>query len=276
MSTATELAPHEAQRMAQVVTTPASLLAIAVQKGADVAQLEKLMDLQERWEREQARKAYYAAKARFQGACPEIRRDREVSFGGKGAQYKYATLAGIIAQIREPLSACGLAYRWEIEDTKDTITVTCIVSHVDGHSEHNKMGAGLDDSGAKNEIQQRGSTVTYLQRYTLIGCLGIASANDDDDGKSAGGMNVERLRAHNDAVRNWFETVYVVKTCLGTQEWDRAAEAMAEVPRDDLEALWLAPTKGGIFTTSEREAMKSKEWGDAMRRHLSDDIEEPK
>ncbi len=43
--------------------TPQQMLAIAVQQGADLQKLEKLMELQERWEKNQARKAYVAAMA---------------------------------------------------------------------------------------------------------------------------------------------------------------------------------------------------------------------
>src|SRR5690606_5500273 len=42
-----------------------------------------------------------------------------------------------------------------------------------------------DSSGSKNAIQAIGSTLTYLQRYTLIQALGLA-ASDDDDGQTHG------------------------------------------------------------------------------------------
>ena len=37
----------------------------------------------------------------------------------------------------------------------------------------------------KNAIQAIGSTLTYLQRYSLVQMLGLAAGNDDD-GKAAG------------------------------------------------------------------------------------------
>ena len=247
--------------------TPFALMTIAVERGAQVDQLEKLMALHERWEAEQARKAFHTARARFQSLCPEIVKDKEG--GGNSFKYKYASLPGIIRQVKQPLSECGLTFRWEIDDKgkEHQIEVSCILSHCDGHSEHNSMSAMPDDSGAKNDIQQRGSAVTYLQRYTLIGVLGIASANDDDDGKSAGMANVDSLRTHNDAVRDFFETIYAVKIAIRDGELDRAVEAWAEVDDETKRALWVAPTRGGIFTTAERAAMKSDAWS-ATRRSL--------
>jgi hypothetical protein len=47
------------------------------------------------------------------------------------------------------------------------------------------MTAGADASGSKNDIQAISSTVTYLQRYTLLAATGLTSAEmdqDDDDG----------------------------------------------------------------------------------------------
>lgn len=252
-------------------TTTANLLAIAVERGADVDQLGKLMDLHERHEREQARKAYYAAKSHFQSIAPTLKKEKEVDYTSKktGARtnYKYATLSSIAEQIREPLAQCRLSYRWDIQDTPEELRVTCILSHEDGHSESNSMGAAPDDSGAKNVIQQRASTVTYLQRYTLIGVLGLSSANEDDDGKSAGALNVETLREHNEALRIHLDSVYAIKVAIGTGELEKAIEAWAEIPQDDQRALWVAPTKGGIFSTKEREVMKSDEWA-AVRRDM--------
>mgnify|MGYP000541184124 FL=1 len=63
--------------------------------------------------------------------------------------------------------------------------VTCILSHRDGHSEESSLSGPADASGSKNAIQAIGSTLTYLQRYTLVQALGLA-AGDDDDGKAGG------------------------------------------------------------------------------------------
>jgi len=45
-----------------------------------------------------------------------------------------------------------------------------------------------------------------------------------------------------------------------------AAEAYAELSRDELSALWVAPSKGGIWTTREREMLKGSEFVDELRR----------
>jgi hypothetical protein len=48
------------------------------------------------------------------------------------------------------------------------------------------MEAAADISGSKNQIQAIGSAVTYLERYTLFASYGLASKDQDDDGKASG------------------------------------------------------------------------------------------
>lgn len=247
-----------------VASTPDSLIALAVQRGTDAEQLGKLMDLQERWERQQARRLFFEAMSRFQSIVPPIRRDKQVKFGN--TSYAHATLGGIADSIRDALRDCELSYNWSITPGDGgALTVACTLTHIAGHSETNSMDGRPDDSGSKNEIQQRASTVTYLQRYTLIGVLGLTTADEDDDGRSTGEMNVERLRRHNDAVRENIGSVYAIKTHIATGDLERAIEAWIELDQDAQRAIWVAPSKGGIFTTREREVMKSDEWAEVRR-----------
>lgn len=164
----------------QQQTMPMRLVELAVTKGADIDQLSKLMDMQERWDAKQSRKAYLDAFARFQSIVPTIRKSKQ------GHNYKYAHIGDIAETIKHSLRECGLSYRFAMKDEGSQITVDCIVSHRDGHSETTSMTGEPDTSGSKNAIQSRGSTVSYLQRYCLIGALGLTTADEDMDGRIAG------------------------------------------------------------------------------------------
>jgi hypothetical protein len=158
--------------------TPMEMLNTALSRGADIGVLEKLMALQERWEASQARKAFDAAIAKAKGEIGPVLRN------AKGHNDKrYADFAQIARTVDPVLASHGLTYRFRTEQT-DRIHVTCILSHRDGHSETTTLAGPPDGSGSKNAIQAIGSTLTYLQRYSLIQMLGLASSNDDD-GKSA-------------------------------------------------------------------------------------------
>ena len=162
--------------------TPANLLQMAIQSNIGVAELEKLTQLYEQWENRQAKKEFLQAFTRFQSICPDIRKTKEVSFNGN-VKYCYAPLADICRQINPFLEKCNLSYRWEHEEENATLKVTCIISHTNGHSERTTMTGPADETGSKNKIQARGSSFTFLQRYTLLGALGISTADSDIDGR---------------------------------------------------------------------------------------------
>ncbi len=168
--------------------TPMAMLDRAVEQGAGIEVLAKLMELQERWDRNQARKAFDNAMSAAKAEIPTISKNREVDFtSSKGrTNYKHEDLAEITRIVTPILGRHGLSYRFRTSSPLgEPVTVTCIVSHRDGYSEENTLVAGRDDTGNKNSIQAVGSTITYLQRYTLKAALGLA-ASDDDDAKAGG------------------------------------------------------------------------------------------
>lgn len=172
---------------ATAVLTPMELLDRAFNSNAAPETLERLMALQERWEKNQARKAFDEAMAAAKAEIPTITKNREVDFqSSKGrTNYRHEDLAEIARTVDPILSKHGLSYRFRAtSNLNEPVTVTCILSHRSGHSEETTLSAGRDDSGNKNSIQGVGSTITYLQRYTLKAALGLAASNDDDGSKA--------------------------------------------------------------------------------------------
>jgi len=160
--------------------TPAEMIQAAVQNGADLTKLEGLLALQERWEANQARKAYHQAMAEFKENPPEIEKDKTVRY--KEVKYNHASLANVVSKITKALSQHGLSASWNTHQN-GAVTVSCKITHVLGHSEETTLTAPADSSGSKNSIQAIGSTVTYLQRYTLLSALGLATHDQDNDAR---------------------------------------------------------------------------------------------
>lgn len=185
----------DAEPRALTVTTPGDLLAIAVQKGATVEQMSQLLALQERYEANEARKAFTVAMTAFKAEPLNVFKRQTVDFSSaKGrTHYKHANLADVTAVVGPAMSKHGLSYRWEVKQDAKMVTVACVVTHARGHSERVEMSGPLDDSGNKNPIQQAGSTVQYLERYTLLAVSGLSTQNEhDDDGRSGAGGGQER------------------------------------------------------------------------------------
>lgn len=193
MSNVAIMEPGEPERRNNSALTPLAMLNRAMETGASMEVLEKFMSLHERWEAGNARKAFDAAISEAKAEIPPIVKN------AKGHNDKrYANFAAIAAVVDPILSKHGLSYRFRTAQT-DKISVTCVLSHRDGHNEETTLAGPADNSGSKNAIQAIGSTLTYLQRYSLIQALGLA-ATDDDDGRAAamGGViadeQVERLQ----------------------------------------------------------------------------------
>jgi hypothetical protein len=173
----------ESQNQQSTAVTPMQMLSAALERGADMAQLQQLMDLQERWEGQQARKAFVQAMAQFKANPPEIVKTKQVSFGN--TNYKHATLADVCAAAIQGLAQVGISHSWQVKQDGESITVTCVLTHLQGHSESVSMTSLPDKSGQKNSIQALASATSYLQRYTLMSATGLAAKDQDDDGRSA-------------------------------------------------------------------------------------------
>lgn len=180
------LAPGQAPRavVTQAPPTPAEMVLYVMQNGGSIDQLEKFMDLQLRWEADQARKAYVADMAEFKKNPPQIIKDKDVAYNG--VSYSHASLGNVTNAIVEGLAQYGFSHRWDVKQNGASVEVSCTITHRMGHSETVTMEAGKDDSGKKNAIQQVASAVTYLQRYTLLAATGLATHDQDDDGGSYG------------------------------------------------------------------------------------------
>lgn len=170
--------PQDEQPQALVPVTPMDMLDRALQSGATAELIEKLLNLQERWETGRALKAFDQAFAKAKSEIKPVVRNA-TGHNNK----KYADFAAITAAIDPVLGSNGLSYRFETSQSDKAITTTCILfGH--GHSiPAATLTAPADMTGNKNAIQAIGSTLTYLQRYSLMQALGLAASNDDD-GKS--------------------------------------------------------------------------------------------
>ncbi len=177
--------------------TPAMLLQMAAEQGATIEKLQQLMELRDRWEGGEARKAFVSAMAEFKTQPVDVYKNKRVNFtSSKGTvDYMHAELADVCDALVPALARVGIAHRWDVTQEDGQIVVTCRLTHRLGHSETMTLRGPKDDSGTKNSIQAVGSTITYLQRYTLLSITGTATKSQvDDDGKEGGGEPEEDRR----------------------------------------------------------------------------------
>jgi len=161
-----------------VAKTP---LELAVESKASPSEMLQFMELQERWEANEAKKQYNFAVAEFKANAPTITKDL------KNTQFNsmYTSKSNLLNTVNPVLSKYGLNARYDLDQTSG-VKVTCILTHAAGHSENTSFSAPPDNSGKKNPIQEIKSTITYGQIITFEAITGITSGEADinDDGNS--------------------------------------------------------------------------------------------
>ncbi len=165
----------------EATPTPAAMMMIAIEKGFDLEKVEKMLVLQERWEANEARKAYHLAMSSFKATPFTVFKDK------KNKQYdsKYASEDSLLNTVNPELSKHGLSASFDFDQSAG-IKVTCIITHSKGHKESVSLSGAPDGSGSKNPLQQIKSTITYLRKATFEAITGIASSDEmDDDGNGS-------------------------------------------------------------------------------------------
>lgn len=175
--------PHKEDAVANY-NNPMYLLELAINKDADVDKLEKLMALKERWDAEEARKAFIQAMSEFQSKCPAIKKTKEGGRTKAGeVAYYYAPLESMVAQTQQLVKECGFSYTFDTPMQKEGgVEVAITVSHVQGHSKTSTVFMPfVSKTGVMSDPQVIGATMTYAKRYAYGNAFGIMTMDDDTD-----------------------------------------------------------------------------------------------
>jgi len=194
-----ELARYEARNPAitkdflTTETSPAALMQLVLSRGGNLDKLEKMLELQERWEKNEARKAFYEDFAKFKTVAPPLKKDQYNKF----FESWYTSLGKLLDTYNPVLAQYGLTLTFlPTEQNEKTMTVTAVLSHRLGHRESVPMTGPIDVAAtgkvsgqkSRNALQDVKSTFTYLRSAAAEAILGVAGteATHDDDGNSAG------------------------------------------------------------------------------------------
>ena len=153
---------------------------LAMQPDMSVEKLSQILDVQERYRKIEAEKAFTEAMVAFKQDPPIIVKTTD------GDKHKYASLAQVVALVLPALAKYGFTHRWLTEQQGGEVKVTCILTHVQGHSISASFTGPHDTTGSKNAAQAVGSAFTYGERYSLMAVTGLAAHEMDDDGASSG------------------------------------------------------------------------------------------
>jgi hypothetical protein len=181
----TDVAPlEESTVLLQVIARAAQDTTI------DIDRMERLIGIQQMLAAKKSERDFTEALARFQTNAPIITKDKRVYFKGKNGgattDYKHATLGNVSQAILSVLGPERISVSWVTEQRDARIYVTCVLKHAGGHETRTQLNGAPDATGNKNAVQQVVSTITMLQRYTLLAATGMATHDQDDDGGGGG------------------------------------------------------------------------------------------
>lgn len=185
-----EVLPIRERESALARLDPQALITKALETGAGIDTMERLVALAKDVREVQAKEAWYEAMAEFQRQCPMIKKTKEASIatrGGGGYKYRYAPLDEITSTIQPVMGPLGLSISWRTPRiTTSEVAVTCRVSHTLGHHEESGetvmpiIQADATNPTGANAMQRVGIATSYAKRYALLGIIGMAPEDDDD------------------------------------------------------------------------------------------------
>ena len=160
---------------------------VASNPDVDVAKLERLLDLQERYQLRQSEIAFNAAMQAAQSEMPVVLRDAK----NPQTNSSYARLETVSKVMSPVITKHGFAMSFgtDVSPLPDHYRVTCELSHSAGfsrryHADVPVDGAGIKGIANKTLTHALGSTLSYGRRYLKLMIFDVATT-DDDDGNSA-------------------------------------------------------------------------------------------
>jgi len=192
----------------------------------------------------------------------------EVEIHGK----VYLTVARRIDDFRKASAYNG----WSIETTKIDAEDPYVVVKASilndegrviatGYAEESRAYGKINKTSALENAET--SAVGRALAFLGLGGSEIASADEVSNAIAHGSAkdSVDPIMRHNAALANNLQSVTYIKENIAKGDMLAVAEGWNELDNDTKEALWLAPTKGGVFTTEERQLLKSDEFYNARK-----------
>lgn len=166
----------------------------------------------------------------------------------------YADLTSVVKAVKEPFAENGISYVQFPYSTDRGVGVTTRLMHSSGQWLESEFVLPM----SKNDPQGAGSAITYARRYALQSVAGIPTADDD-----AEAAMVQARKTIEQWKLELAPSIEAIKSGLDSGDLSAASEAWFELSDDEKGAIFIATTKGGPFSTKEREVMKSTEFRQA-------------
>src|SRR5579884_4210349 len=167
----------------QVEHTPADIVLVALERGAPVDVIERVVALRERLVAASARRAWQQALSRAQAEMPVISRTRTARIQSARGEYSYdyTPIEDVVHVAGPVLTRHGFPGHRDYEFGDAAVTATCYLSHGTGHTECATFRCPVITKEGGNAAHAVASARTYAARYAFISVAGIVVGGEDDD-----------------------------------------------------------------------------------------------
>jgi hypothetical protein len=143
----------------------------------------------------------------------------------------------------------------------NTVVVKATITDETGREISSGIAEEIRSASRINQTSavENGETSAVGRALAFFGMAGTEIASADEvagaieDASRMGGD--EYLTKHMIAARDNWDTIHKIKEHIANKEYEDAATVWGDVTESQRVVLWRAPTKGGIWTSEERELM---------------------
>lgn len=173
--------------------TPLSLLAMAIEKNLDTDKLEKLMELQERWQANEAKVAWSDAMAACQAEMPAVLKTAH----NTQTDSDYAPFDELNETIKPIYTKHGFSLSFDEDPPTDKGTMYyCECRHRLGHVGTRRLflandGIGVKGSQFMTAVHGKISSGSYAQRILAKRTFNLSEKGEDQDGNQPQGTITE-------------------------------------------------------------------------------------
>lgn len=201
--------------------------------------------------------------------CELQRMPLKKSGNNKFAGYQYFELGDFLPAINDLFAKHGLC--GIVSFTTDIATLTIYDVEGEGSVQFTSPMGSAALKGC-HEVQNVGAVETYQRRYLYVSALEIVEHDalepvtgapepkkvqpiKDDEGPDKA--------LHDSTAAEYQTSIEAIVSGIRDGRLDSAAEEWFTLPKDIQQILWRAPSKGGKFSTTDREVMKSTAFREA-------------
>ena|SRR3990167_2389976 len=177
--------------------SPSDMIRQAIDGGADLEKLEKLLVLKERYDANEARKTFAVAFSIVQSKISSIVKTKL----NPQTHSKYATLDNILEIAKPIYTTEGFSMIFYEGDTtvSENIRVCADVLHKDGHKETYHIdipcdGVGIKGNAFMTKTHTKASSTAYGRRYLTCMVWNIATSDDSDGNGVAEKISAEEVK----------------------------------------------------------------------------------